>query len=186
MIEMTVDFASNYEEKKIPMLDLQVWMNESVDQIYYEYYEKQTKSSLVISKNSAMPLNKKIDTLSQGVFRRLHNTKREIDWESKAKILEKFMFEIKCCGYSQYDRYQILKSGVSRYERLCEKEKLGIRPFYRKQTFQKRDRKVQKEQKKTNWFSQKNNKFSSVFFVPPTPGSILLNSLKKKQKRPAK
>ena len=73
---MTVDFARNYEEKKIPMLDLQVWMNESVDQIYYEYYEKQTKSSLVISKNSAMPLNKKIDTLSQGVFRRLHNTKR--------------------------------------------------------------------------------------------------------------
>ena len=41
-----------------------------------------------------MAMNKKIDSLSQEVFRRLHNTKQEVEWEDKVVILTKFMSEV--------------------------------------------------------------------------------------------
>ena len=57
MIVMTVDAPSNHEDKKVPMLDVKVWLNdEDNNKIYYQYYEKPTKSKYVISKTSAMPM----------------------------------------------------------------------------------------------------------------------------------
>ena len=75
MIIMTIDCPSNYNIKRVPMLDIQVWINEEdQNKIYYSFYEKQTKCPFVMSKFSAMPNSKKIECLSQEVFRRLHNT----------------------------------------------------------------------------------------------------------------
>ena len=72
MIQMTIDFPTNHQDLKVPMLDVKVWINSEVaNKVFYEFFEKPTKSVFVISKNSAMPLAKKIDALSQGVFRRL-------------------------------------------------------------------------------------------------------------------
>ena len=96
-----------------------------------------------------MPVSKKIETLSQETFRRLHNTKHEIKWDVKVKILEKFMSELMFCGYSEYDRYQILKSGYQRYQKLRLKEDKGERPFFRSRTFNANDRIEEKEKKKT-------------------------------------
>ena len=80
MIKMTFDVPSKHDDEKVPMLDVKVWLKESEnDQIFYMFYEKPTKNRYVISKNSAMPLNKKIETLSQKVFRRLHNTKHAFE-----------------------------------------------------------------------------------------------------------
>ena len=182
MIQMTVDFPSNHEDKKVPMLDVKVWMKEN-NELYYQFYEKPTKNRFVISKDSAMPMSKKIDSLSQGVFRRLHNTKDEIEWEVKVIILEKYMAELKASGYSEYDRYEVLKSGIGRYESLRRKEKEGKRPFFRHKNFESSVRKEEKERKKNNWFRKNNNKFTSVFFVPPTPGSTLLKMLKQTEQK---
>ena len=74
---------------------MKVWREKDSGQIMYQFYEKPTRNRYVISKDLAMPISKKIDTLSQGVFRRLHNTKHELDWNIKAKILEKYMSELK-------------------------------------------------------------------------------------------
>ena len=80
MITMTFDVPSNYEDMKVPMLDLKVRLNENdKGRIYYSFYEKPTKCPFVMSRNSAMPLKKKIEFLSQEAFRRLHNTKKEIE-----------------------------------------------------------------------------------------------------------
>ena len=97
---MTIDYPTNHADRKVPMLDVKVWIKQEADNtIYYEFYEKPTKCVYVISKDSAMPLAKKIDTLSQGVFRRLHNTKHEVEWENKITMLEKYMTELKASGY---------------------------------------------------------------------------------------
>ena len=46
MITMTVDVPSEYEDSKVPMLDLKVWLEEEDKQcIYYMFYEKPTKHS---------------------------------------------------------------------------------------------------------------------------------------------
>ena len=125
-----------------------------------------------------MAMNKKIDSLSQEVFRRLHNTKFEVEWEDTVVILTKFMSELMASGYNENDRYQILKSGIKLYENLREKERAGLRPFYRKKNFERSKRMREKEAKKETWFQNKDNKFASVFFVPPTPNSVLLKRLK--------
>ena len=177
MIQMTFDVPSLHNDKKVPMLDTKVWIDEE-DKIYHQFFEKPTKSKMVISKESAMPLSKKIDILSNEVFRRLHNTSHDIEWENKVPILEKFMIELKLSGYSENDRAEILKSGVRRYEELKEKEARGIRPFYSKRNFEDMKRHEEKRTKKTNWFNLKNNNYSTVFFVPPTPNSLLLKMLR--------
>ena len=92
MIQMTVDNPSNYEDEKVPMLDVKVWVNkEDKNKVYYTFYEKPTKSAFVMSKKSAMPIRKKIEYLGKEVFRRLHNTKLEVDQEDKTEELNKFM-----------------------------------------------------------------------------------------------
>ena len=94
--------------------------------------------------------------------------------------MNRFMTELKMSGYSHHDRYEILKSGYSHYSKLRLKEASGVRPFYRKSNFQKLKRKQEKCVKKMNWYKNGNgNKFSSVFFVPSTPGSQLLKMLRK-------
>ena len=178
MIKMTVDIPSNYDDRKVPMLDVKAWVEENSNEIYYEFYEKPTKNPLVISKDSAMPKSKKINTISQEVFRRLHNTKHEIDWKRKTEILEKYMKELKASGYSESDRQEVLKSGIKRYESLRRKEEKGERPFFRSRDFQRNERDEDKERKRGSWFKQNNNKYKTVFFVPPTPNSVLLKMLK--------
>ena len=148
MIKMTIDTPSKHEDNKVPMLDLKVWIEPTDNNnIYYKFYEKPTKNTLVISKTSAMPKSKKFDTLSQEVFRRLHNTKEEIDWTIKVGILEKFMSELKASGYNEHDRYEILKSGMNRYNSLKKMEEEGIRPFYRNKFFQRNERDQKRHEK---------------------------------------
>ena len=115
MIQMTFDVPSLHNDKKVPMLDTKVWIDEEENKIYHQYFEKPTKSKMVISKESAMPLHKKIDILSNEVFKRLHNTSHDIEWEKKVPMLEKFMAELKISGYSENDRAEILNSGIRTY-----------------------------------------------------------------------
>ena len=94
------------------------------------------------------------------------------------------MAQLKMSGYSEQDRYEILKSGFNHYNKLQSQQVEGIRPFYRSCNFDKDKRIKDKKTKKINWFklscnNKQQNQFSSVFFVPATPGSKLLHMLKK-------
>ena len=115
---MTPDVPSAYNDAKVPMLDVKVWLEaEDHFNVHYMFYEKPTKNRYVISKESAMPLSQKINILSQEVFRRLHNTKHSISWDVKSEILE-----IWGSGYLEFDRFQILSSGINRYNKLRKKK----------------------------------------------------------------
>ena len=130
-----------------------------------------------------MPMRKKFDTLSQGVFRRLHNTHEEVNEEDKVEILEKYMLQLKVSGYNKRDRYEILKSGIDRYENLKSEERRGKRPFYRSKNYERKEREESKKKKKTSWFKDSENNFKTVFFVPPTPNNVLLRMLKRTEER---
>ena len=52
-IVMTVDLPENFEDKKLPILDMKVWLGEEDGRIYYQHFEKPTSSKLVISSRSA-------------------------------------------------------------------------------------------------------------------------------------
>ena len=133
-----------------------------------------------------MPTSKKIEFLSQEIFRRLHNTKKEMHDTEIPRIMNKFMLELKMSGYSNYDRFQILKSGFSNYQKLRDKENIGMRPFYRSKHFEKAKRKDAKLESNIMWYKNKlsssESTFTSVFFVPSTPGGKLLKMLRETEK----
>ena len=175
MIQFTVDAPSNHDDAKMPILDMKVWLNE-FQEVDYIFYEKPMKSSFVISESSAFPKSVKMKTLTQEAFRRLHNTKENLQPEYNEIILSDFTQKLRNSGYSKFDRLKIIKGGFKTYNNLKEKEKLGKRPFYRPPDMRNKDRKGSKENKESNWYKKgiANNKFTSVMFIEATPNSELV------------
>ena len=67
----------------------------------------------------------------QEVVRRLRNTHRKETEEEVEKVLSKFMGKLKASGYSRDHRWEILKSGRRRYQRMLETEIEGGRRLNR-------------------------------------------------------
>ena len=180
MLKFTVDVPSNHEDGKLPMLDTKVWIDKG--EINFEFYQKEMKNKLVLSKRSAMPNKQKIQIHTENVFRRLHNTRKCLDDKIKIRILNEFMESLKVSGYNHADRLKILKGGINTYEKIEEKVKANIRPFYRPANFEKDERKERKDKAKNTWF-KKNNKFTSVMFVEPTPNGELVKKLREVEEK---
>ena len=66
--------------------------------------------------------------------------------------------------------------GYKTYLNLKLKEQRGIRPFYRKNEFNKNERIQQKQNKKNNWYKSGGN-YTSVMFIDATPDDKLLKTL---------
>ena len=87
---MTADTPSDHKEKKLPVLDLQMWVEDRVgengvtyQEIVHEYYEKDMVAPRVISKESALPDKMKLTTLTQEIIRIRKNTSETVREERK-------------------------------------------------------------------------------------------------------
>ena len=89
------------------------------------------------------------------------------------------MARMQSSGYDHEFRLEVLKSALNAYEKKKEAEKDGQR-MYRERTWNKKERKKQKMQKKKNWY--KNGETESVLFVPATPNSELKRKMQEKLK----
>ena len=79
MIQMTYDIPSKHQNMRVPMLDIEVWINnDDDDKIYYKFFQKQMRNPLTNLKSSALSKNQKMNILTQETFRRIHNTKDEL------------------------------------------------------------------------------------------------------------
>ena len=71
-----MDYPSNYEDGKMPLLDLKVWIQEGDDgssRIIHEFYSKDVSSKSVINANSAFSWRQKRTVLTQELLRVLPN-----------------------------------------------------------------------------------------------------------------
>ena len=168
--------------KKLPVLDLKVWLCESGD-IKYSFYEKPMRRMHIVSKKSALSTKSKITTLTQEVFRRLHNTAESVNTNLKNEILNKFMLKMKMAGYNQKERYTVLKGGIETYKNLKILEGQEKRPFYRPPWYEHVERINKKLNNKTNWFRKGNPQIRSVMFVESTPNSELLKMLRNTEQK---
>ena len=57
-------------------------------------------------------------------------------------IFNRYLEDLKVSGYTEKDRYEILKGGLNTYKKLKEKVSAGKRPFYRHRSFDKEKRKL--------------------------------------------
>jgi hypothetical protein len=187
MIKLTIDTPCNYEDGKLPVLDVTVKVNKEMkNRIDFEFYEKQTKNPKVILSDSALSSSTKRTVLTQECLRRLRNTKKELGESVRNKHLNNFMLKLKNSGYSRDYRVQIVDSALNAFEKMVEDDRKGIKPLYRDRSWKSDERLEAKKKKKLNWFQNSNNseiKYKSVLFVPPTPGGILAKEIKKKRRR---
>ena len=146
-IQITFDAPSNHDSNMVPILDVQAAINDD-NKIVFMFYKKPIQNRLAVMKKSAMPMNKKIQVLTQKCLRRLHNTYDDIPEDKKKETLEQFMKDLRLSGYNELERLNILQGGFKTYENLKLKEKKGLRPFYRSNQFMKEERKQLKKKKK--------------------------------------
>ena len=173
--QLEYDCPSKYDDNKMPILDLKVWVNED-NVIMHEFYAKDVSSKAVVHCNSALPENVKRTVLSQEGLRRLLNCSRQIPWDEKAKHLTEFSKQLQFSGYNKSFRFHTIASSIKAYNTLRTREDDGERPLYRPRSWNESERREEKTKKKNEWF-QKDGEVT-VLFVPPTPNSMLTKALR--------
>ena len=133
-------------------------------------------SRYVTLKSSALSSNVKFATLTPQCFKRIHNTSEHIMFNEKVEILNTFMRDLKISGYNECERKAILYGGLKTHQKILEKVKAGLRPYYRPQSFQKESRMSEKLCQKNNWFKKHDSstQYAAVMFVDATPNDELL------------
>ena len=63
-------------------------------------------------------MKKKMEILTQGTFRRLHNTCELVDDETKVGILDKYMEDLKLSGYDEKERMNVLQNEIKQFTML--------------------------------------------------------------------
>ena len=125
-IQMEIDYPSCHDDRKLPILDLKVWISERNnlrrDQertfiVLHEFFSKEVSSKCVIGARSAIPWNSKRTILTQEVLRILLNCSTDLPWEMVVGHLEQMMARMQYSGYDKKFRIEVLRSALKAYER---------------------------------------------------------------------
>ena len=183
MVKWTCDFPTNNAKKRMPVLDLETWSDGS--KILYSFYRKEVASPFTILSRSAMPEKIKRITLTMEVIRILKNTSKELPWISKANMLTNLAARMKVSGYGEAYRLEVVQQGILGYQRMLERENEGGPPVNRPKNYRRIERSRAKREKKSNWYRGKGEekRFSTVMFVPATPGSHLIRAMVEKEEQ---
>ena len=177
MISLTWDCPSNNENKKMALLDTEVWVEENV--VWYEHYRKPMANPLLMMEISAMPAKVKRTTMVQEVVRIRRNTRPGLPWDVTVKHLNEFCKRMKSSGYNEHYRFQVLKSGMEGYEKMLEIERRGGRPVNRLRSWGEDARQKKKELQGKVWFRRGGH--DVPLFVPHTPHGELARRIKEKE-----
>ena len=181
-IKVEVDYCSNHGDRKLPILDLKVWVErkaltdgKGVGVILHEFYSKGVASRYVVHSRSAFPWSVKRTILTQEVLRVLLNCSPLLPWDCTIRHIENMVLRIQYSGYSERFRHDVVQSALAAYKKIVELDKSGVRPLYRTKDWKRSERKKEKENKKRQWFRK--GGYSSNIVVPATPGSELRRRL---------
>ena len=178
-IKLETDVPSNYEDKKLPILDLKVWIERvSTDngeelKIIHKHYIKPMASKFVVNKNAAMPIKTKRTILTQMCLRVLLNNSEYLKMEEKKETVEYFMKRMQASGYDERFRYEVLKSALNAYNNIKSNP---IRTLYRGKEMNTPRQRMERSKKKKNWYREGGSE--SVMFIPATPKSELANRIR--------
>ena len=88
-IVVKVDYPSNHENNRLPVLDMEFWIGqvevngELKHQIFYSHYMKPVSSRYVIHKDSAISYNTKLNILTNKLTRVMRNISPHVTTEEK-------------------------------------------------------------------------------------------------------
>ena len=179
-IDVTADYPSKHQDKKVPILDLKVWLedHEGNKKIVHEFYHKDLASKAVVNSRSAMPKQTMRTILTQEVLRVLRNCSRYLPWNVVCTHVEEMSARMQFSGHDKKMRGQVIRSALNAYDKIKERHEKGEEPMYRPKGWKKAEREKKKREKKRTWFRGRDRKNESVIFVPATPGGILRKKYK--------
>ena len=89
-IQLEADYSDKYPDKKVPILDIKVWVD-TEGRVMHEYYSKQVSSKAVVDAKSAMPFKDKRTILTQDLLRILLRYSLELPWSQKKKHIKEYV-----------------------------------------------------------------------------------------------
>ena len=177
-IQLEADFPANYDEQKVPILDIKVWIENNC--VKHEYYSKPVASKSVIDERSAMPTKDKRTILTQDLLRVIMRCSPDLPWHTKKKHIEEYSLRMQFSGYSEEFRREIVRSAIKAYQKIKRQVRKGKRPLYRTKEWRKKERAKEKRKRTGNWYKRnkgkqqsENEEYKSVLFVQPTRNSGL-------------
>ena len=141
------------------------------NKVWYKHFPKEMSNHLLMLEISAMPARVKRATLTQEVITIRRNIRPDLPWEVTTKHLNKFCQRMKASGYNENYRLQILKAGMTGYDRMLEVERAGGRPVNQPRSWDEDNRQKKKALQSKTWFRK--GGFDVPLFVPCTPGGEL-------------
>ena len=174
-IEMEEDHPSRNANGKMPILDMEVWMENGI--VLYTHYQKKVSSKKVMNAMSAQSASCKKSVHVQELLRRMLNTSPRLDWKVEvAPVLTEYMGRMLVAGYSEGYRKNVLQHALRIIDKMKKEEQEGVRPLYRAKEWEADRRRIDKKRKKHTWSTKGGS--TAPIMIPSTPGGELANMLR--------
>ena len=159
-LRLTIEIADDFDDMKLPTLDLKIWIHPTGRIILYEHFEKTMNTNLVLQKASALSENIKVNSLSQEVVRILLNCSEADDDIVRVKHLNQLSTKMKTSGYNTPYIRKVLVNGIKSYENKLLRSKLAkddknYSPLHLSKKYNATKRLENKLLSKTEWFKEK-------------------------------
>ena len=164
-IKVTGDIPTRYDDCKLPILDLKVWIDEvepGVYKVITNHYMKDVSTRAVIDNRSSHPIQMKRNVMINEILRILRNCNEYCPWEEVAKHISYFMKRLQFSGYDQSFRYEVSRIALKRHAA----------------TLKENNDQHQQKKTKNRWF-QKKNDADAVMFVQATKNEQMKNEIQR-------
>ena len=184
MIEMEEDHCMNHEDRKVPILDLKVWVDNSKErgEIKYDFYEKSMASKTVMHSRSVLTAAMKKSILVAEMGRRLRNCYMEMEWEKKASYVIEYCRRMYVAGHNEQFRNEVVKRALTNFFMSSKRDRDGVWPMYRSKNEREQQwSKMGGRPRADNWY--KKIGFSTSIQMPATIGEGLVKRMRKNWER---
>ena len=188
-LKVTTDTTNRHADRRLPVLDLVVWIGEGVNgetRILYSHYMKDVATRAVINARSCHSDTMKHCVMVNEAMRILRNCSPYLEWQEVAGKLSYFVKRMQFSGYSHEFRHRVMVKALQKHDiqgrtrERIDREEQPVQPQREdenredEETRQTGVRGSKKESKR--WYAA-GGKYESVMFVEPTPKSVLKKSV---------
>ena len=145
-IQVTVDIPSNNQNRRMPALDTEHWMEEAIingvkkQQVMHSHYSKPMANAFVTHKDSAMAAKTKENVLVADLTRVMRNISTLCTSEERRKKVQHYMNRMQYSGYKMEERVKVYRAAKRRYDEMVKRDTEGVEPLYRSKEWNRTER----------------------------------------------
>ena len=161
-LEFTSETQNDFESNTLPTLDVQT-RTLSDGKIDFQHFTKPMASNILLEAATALSKGTIFSALRQDLVRRLLNTRRETDWNTRIKIIDDYTQMLSNSGHKYPFAKSVILQAITKYETMCWRSKLKetdprFLPLYRERDFDQPRRQMIKYITPYVWYTGENIK----------------------------